>query len=348
MSMIARLFLIIVFVGLNGFFVASEYVLISLRKTYVDDLARSGNKSARLLSYAIAHLNHYISATQLGVTIASLALGWIGEATIAGLLTPFFVNTPKTIAFITSNSLAALLAFAIITFLTIVFGELAPKMTTLQRTEQVAFFIIRPLTIFTKIFSPAIWLLNTTGNIVVEFIGITPQTVQRQIYSEGEITMIASSSAASGAIQKEEAELVNKALQLDDIPISDIMRQKKDIRAIAADTLLRDVILIINKDTHNRFPVYENSFEHIIGFVHVKDVYKLLLNKKEMTPLREHKIIHPILIVPETQKASEVLLQMRKSKLQIAIVQDKKGNITGLATMEDIFESLVGEIEEEA
>jgi CBS domain containing-hemolysin-like protein len=343
--MLAELLLLVVFIGLNGFFVASEYALINLRKTHVDDLVRSGNTTAKLLFYAIDHLDQYISATQLGVTIASLAIGWIGETSLAELLAPLFAGMPPTLAFITGTSIAALLAFVTVTFLTIVFGELAPKMTALQRTETVGFFIIRPLSIFTKIFLPAIWLLNHTGSTIVRLIGINPQNVQRQIYSEREIAIIASSSAASGAIQKEEAELVSKALRLDDIAISELMRHTKDIRAIASDTLLRDVVLIINRDTHNRFPVYEDSFEHIIGYVHVKDIYKLLLNKKEMTPLSEHKIIRPLIFVPDVRKASEVLLEMRKRAIQMAIVHDKKNEIAGLVTMEDIFESLVGEVE---
>jgi CBS domain containing-hemolysin-like protein len=344
MEMLGELFLLIVFIALNGFFVASEYALITLRKTHVDDLARSGDTSAKLLSYAIEHLDQYVSATQLGVTIASLAVGWIGETSLAKLLAPLFVGMPPALAFITGNGVAALVAFAIVTFLTIVFGELAPKMTALQRTETVGFFIIRPLTLFTKIFLPAIWLLNHTGNTIVRFVGINPKNVQRQIYSEREIAMIASSSAASGAIQKEEAELVSKALRLDDIAVSELMRHKKDIRAIASDTLLRDVVLIINRDTHNRFPVYKDSFEHIIGYVHVKDIYKLLLNKKEMTPLSEHTIIRPLIFVPNMRKASEVLLEMRKRAIQMAIIQDKENEIIGLVTTEDIFESLVGEV----
>src|SRR5579885_261633 len=223
MEIVFKLLILCFLISLNGFFVASEYVLISLRRTHVEDMARGGNVSAKLLAEALDHLTQYISATQLGVTIASLAIGWLGESTIAVVITPLFTTLPQPLNAITANTVATVIAFVFVTFLTIVFGELAPKKTALQRTERMGFLIIRPLTLFTRIFLPGIWLLNASGNAVVKLVGLSPRDIKPQIYSEREINMIASSSAASGAIQQEEAELVSKALMFDDIAVREIM-----------------------------------------------------------------------------------------------------------------------------
>src|SRR5258708_5264857 len=208
MDLFFRVGLVLLLVLLNGYFVASEFALVAVRKTRIDELAKKGNLSAKVLQKSLQNLESYISSTQLGITFASLALGWIGEPTVAHLLEPFFVFLPKVIVLITSHTLSVIIAFSIITFLHIVLGELAPKTIALQRSETVALLIITPLAAFTKVFWPFIWLLNKAGRMVVSLLGFQTPSGRRLGYSEEEVRLILSQSAQSGAIPSREVEMV--------------------------------------------------------------------------------------------------------------------------------------------
>jgi putative hemolysin len=342
-----RLVLVLLLVLLNGYFVASEFALVAVRKTRIDELTRKKNRSAKLVQSALNDLDSYISATQLGITIASLALGWIGEPAIAHLIEPYFNFLPEKAALITSHTAAVAIAFTIITFLHIVLGELAPKSLALQRSERTALLIIAPLIAFTKLFKPFIWVLNGAGTLVLKIFNIHTPVAHQQIYSEDEIKMILSQSEAGGGIEKDEVEMVYNVFRLGDIPVKQIMVPRTDIIAFDHTDTLKEVVKQIEKNIHSRFPVYEVDVDNVVGFIHVKDVYKEILKTQETKKLSQTNLIREIISVPETKRADEVLVDMRKKRVHLAVVNDEYGGTAGIVTLEDIIESLVGEIQDE-
>lgn len=347
MEIIPQLGLVIILVLLNGYFVASEFALVAVRKTRIEELVKRGNHSATLVQKALADLDSFISATQLGITLASLALGWIGEPAIAHFLEPYFTFLPKEAATISAHSVSIVIAFTIITFLHIVLGELAPKTIALQKAETISLFIIAPLTLFAKVFRPFIWILNGAGSMVLKLFGFTAPSGHQLVHSEEEIRMLLAQSAESGAIQKKEAEMVYSVFRLGDIPVKQIMVPRTDIIAFNVSTSLKEIVKQVERHPHSRFPVYEHSIDTVIGFVHIKDIYKEVFKSKEEKRLSETSLIRQIIGVPETKRIDEVLLDMRKKRVHIAVVNDEYGGTAGMVTLEDILESLVGEIQDE-
>lgn len=347
MEFIFQIGIVLLLVLLNGYFVASEFALIAVRKTRIDELASQGSQSAKTLQGALNHLDNYISATQLGITLASLALGWVGEPTIAHAIEPFISFLPREAAVITSHTFSVIIAFSIITFLHIVLGELAPKSVALQRSEATSLAIIRPLIIFAKIFRPFIWFLNGAGQLVLKMFGLKAPSGHQLVHSEEEIRMLLSQSAQVGAIPSKEVDMVNKVFQFGDTTVKYVMIPRSDILAFDVSSTLKEVIKRIERHPHSRFPVYETSIDTIIGFVHIKDIYRELLKKGDDKKLSEINIIRTIITVPEARKIDSVLQDMRKNRIHIAVVSDEFVGTSGMVTLEDIMESLVGEIEDE-
>ena len=275
MENLVQIGLVLVLVLLNGFFVASEFALVAVRRTRIDELVKKNNKSAKFVQNALNNLDTFISATQLGITLASLALGWIGEPAIAHLIEPIFHNfLSQDAALITSHGVAFVFAFLIITFLHIVLGELAPKSIALQKAELTSLWIITPLSLFATVFKPFIWFLNQTGLLVLKIIGFSPPVSNQSIYSEDEIKMILAQSAEGGAIGKEEAEMVYSVLKFGDLPVKQIMVPRTKIIAFDMDTSLQKIIQAAEKNLHSRFPIFKGTIDNIIGFIHIKDIYK--------------------------------------------------------------------------
>lgn len=356
MEFIFQLLLVILLVFLNGYFVAAEFALVGVRKTRINELANKGNSAAKLVKQALDNLDSYISATQLGITLASLGLGWIGEPAIAHFLEPFLSGyLSAESAFITAHSLAIIIAFSFITFLHIVLGELAPKTIALQRAESTALFLIIPLAAFTAIFKPFIWFLNGAGNLVVKIIGLEPAKGHQLLHSEEEIKMILSQSSEGGVIPQKEVEMVKNIFKLGDTPVKKIMTPKKKMIAFELETPLPDLLDKASQNIHSRFPVYKGSINKIVGFIHVKDIYQqavdpigeIAFEEESKKKLSELDIIRNVIFVPPTLKADRVLLQMRKKRVHIAIIRSNSGKTEGLVTLEDVLEDVVGEIEDE-
>ncbi len=327
---------------------AAEFALVGVRKTRIDELVNKGNAAAKLVQKALDNLDSYISATQLGITVASLSLGWVGEPAVASFLQPSLQNfLPEKAAFITAHSLSVALAFSFITFLHIVLGELAPKTVALQRAESTSLFIIIPLTAFATLFKPFIWILNGAGNLVIKTIGLKPPSGRELVHSEEEIKMILSQSEEKGVIPKDEAEMAIKAFRLGDIPVKQIMVHPSKIIAFDLETTLKEAVKIISRHPHSRFPIFKLSINNALGFVHVKDIYREALKLTEDKKFSELKIVRQIIKISESKKVDEVLLEMRRKSIHMAIVQSKNGKTAGLVTMEDIIESLVGKIQDE-
>lgn len=347
MEFFFQILLVIILVLLNGYFVASEFSLVAIRKTRVDELARKGNLTAKILQKALNDLDSYISSTQLGITLASLALGWIGEPALSRFIEPHLTFLPSSLSLITSHTLSVIIAFSIITFLHIVLGELAPKSIALQRSEKTALVIITPLILFTKLFLPFIWILNGAGHVVLKVFGLSAPSGHQLLHSEEEVRMILSHSAQGGAIPPKEVEMVYNVFQLGDTPVKLIMIPRTDVIALNVGLTIKDVLKKIEHNSHSRFPVYEGSIDSIIGFVHIKDMYKELLKNGGNNKLSELKIIREIISVPENKKIDLVLSEMRKKRIHIAVVHDEYGGTAGIVTLEDIIESVIGDIEDE-
>ncbi len=364
MEIIPQLSLIILLVFLNGFFVASEFALVAVRKTRIDELAKKDNKSAKLVQKALIHLDTYISATQLGITLASLALGWAGEPILANFFEPFFESIlPTNAALISAHGLSFTVAFSIITFLHIVLGELAPKSIALQKAEATSLLIIAPLRLFATIFKPFIYALNGAGILVLKAVGFKAPSGHQLVHSEEEIKMILAQSAEEGAIEKEEAEMVLSVLRLGDTSVKKIMIPKGRIIAFEKDTLLKQVIKVSQNHPHSRFPVYEETINQIIGFVHIKDVYRNLLSHGRFETIRElylnfllknkdkrlsgMGVIREIPKISENMKIDDVLIIMKLKRTHMASVRDEEKQTVGIVTLEDVVESLVGDIHDE-
>lgn len=347
MDVFFQILLVLLLVLLNGYFVASEFSLVAVRKTRIDELVKRGNPAAKLVQRALTDLDSLISATQLGITIASLALGWVGEPFLARIFEPFFSFLPKQLSGITAHGVSIAVAFILITILHIVIGELAPKSVALQRAEKVSLVIIAPLLLFTTVFRPFIWFLNGAGGLVLKLFGFIPPSGHQLVHSEEEIKMILSQSAQSGVIARQEAEMAHKVFKLGDIPVKTIMVPRTEIIAFNVVMTVKEVTKRIEHTLHSRFPVYEHSIDSIIGFIHVKDIYREVLRDKEQKSLAEINVIRDIISVPEAKTADEVLLDMQRKRIHIGVVTDEFGGTTGIVTMEDIIESLVGEIQDE-
>lgn len=364
MDILPQLLLVVLLVFLNGFFVASEFALVAVRKTRIDELVRKDNKSALLVQKAIKNLDTFISATQLGITIASLGLGWVGEPAVARLIEPFFENfLPNGIASVSSHAVAITIAFSLITFLHIVLGELAPKSIALQRAEVTSLLIIRPLSLFAAVFKPFIFILNEAGILVLKLVGFKAPSRHSLVHSEEEIKIILAESAEEGEIEKEEAEMVYSVLRLGDTPVKKIMIPRSRIIAFEKETPIRHVIKTSQKNPHSRFPVYEGSIDHIVGFVHIKDVYKNLFSQGRFETFRElylhflirskdrrlsnMGIIRQIPKIGEGMKIDDVLFLMREKRTHMAAVRNDQMQTVGIVTLEDVVESLVGDIHDE-
>ncbi len=347
MSFLLQLLLILFLIFLNGFFVASEFSLVSIRRTRIAELVKKGRKRAKLVHKALKDLDNYISSTQLGITFSSLALGWIGEPALAAFLEPFLKFLPHTAAVVTANTAAVIIAFIVITFLHIVLGELSPKSIALQQTEKTLLLVIGPLYVFTKLFQPFIWVLNQSGLLVTKALGFQGIKPGQLVHSEEEIKIILTQSQEGGAIAKDEARMLYNVFRMSDLTVKQIMVPRTEIIAFSETRVIKDLLKDIeNYPYFSRFPIYRGTVDTVIGFIHLKDLYKIPQKSENLT-VKQAKIIRDILFVPEIKKVDEVFLQMRLKRIHIAIVNDEFGGTDGVVTMEDIIESLVGEIEDE-
>ncbi|MBX3082447.1 MAG: HlyC/CorC family transporter [Anaerolineae bacterium] len=354
MDILLKLLGVALLVSANGFFVAAEFSLVGVRKTRIQQLASEGNAAAKVTQKALEHLDSYIAATQLGITLASLALGWIGEPAIAPLfegvlhLLPFPKESFETVS--ASISIAA--SFSVVTLLHIVFGELAPKSIALQRTESTALLVARPTTWFLRIFRPVIWLMNALGNGIVRLIGIEPVSGHVSVLSTEELEMLVHSSREAGVLMESEEQMLRRVFDFADVQVREIMRPRTEVDAIPINTNLHELLKITVDFQHTRYPIYEGSIDKIVGILHTKDVLdKLALNPRLLTDQADQfslsSILRTPLFVPQTVSVADLLERMQRSRAQFAIIIDEYGGMAGVATMEDLIEEIVGEVQDE-
>lgn len=338
-----RLFSVVLLVLANGFFVAAEFALVSVRRTRIAELVSQGNPAARWAEKALENPDQVIAATQLGITLASLGLGWVGEPALSHILEPLINLFPANIQGEVSHSISAGLAFAIITFLHVVVGELAPKSIALQNPESTSLLVARP-TLWTElVFKPAIWALNGTGNFLLKLVGVQPASGHELVHSVEELKMIVTASAEGGVVEVEEREMLHAVFDFGELLVRQVMVPRTEIMAFEADMTLNESIQLAIQSTYTKFPVYDDDLDNIIGVVHIKD-----LLRAEMDPERRNStarsLVREALFIPETVHVRTVLQQFRARRRHIAIVMDEFGGTAGLITLEDLMEEIVGEV----
>ncbi|MCL6648027.1 MAG: hemolysin family protein [Chloroflexi bacterium] len=334
----------------NGFFVASEFALVAVRRSRIEQLVAAGHPTARVVQATLQHLDGAIATTQLGITMASLGLGWIGEATVAALIEPLFAALPAPLPAVGAHSLAVAFAFATITALHIVLGELAPKTLALQRAEQTALVVARPLALFYQLFRPAIALLNGAGNWVVRLIGLTPSRGHELVHSVEELEILIQSSRQAGVLDEEEAKLLGRVFDFSERHAHSIMTPRTEIVAVPDTVTLSELLEVARTENVSRVPVYHGTIDHIIGMVLLKDLFRVLPDPDPGVAARFdiRQVMREVLLVPETISIDALLHKMRERKTHLAILLDEFGGTAGLVTMEDIIEEIFGEIRDES
>ena len=341
--MILDILLTIFLVVLNGFFVAAEFAIVKVRASQIELKASKGHKLARLTRNILNHLDAYLSATQLGITLASLGLGWIGESIVAELIIKFMHIIQYDVSAETAHQLALPVAFVLITVMHIVFGELAPKSIAIRHPMTTAIAISMPLRLFYIIFRPFIWLLNGFANLLLKAIGIKPIHGQ-DIHTEEELKLILTESEEGGTIRPSEHELIQNVFDFDDRVVKQILIPRTKVAAIDADSTLDEMVNRVIEEGYSRMPVYQESLDNIIGVIYSKDLLKVLHDKKFNTI---NDLLRPGYYVPMNKRINELLREFQTMHIQMAIVTNEFGGTAGIVTMEDIIEELVGEIQDE-
>ncbi|RPH32767.1 MAG: HlyC/CorC family transporter [Bacteroidales bacterium] len=341
--MLLDIIITISLVLLNAFFVAAEFAIVKVRYSQIQIKADQGNKVAKTSQHIIKHLDTYLSATQLGITLASLGLGWVGEPIVANIISKTLLLFNLTLTPETLHAISLPTAFVLITMLHIIFGELAPKSIAIRKPESTTLMIAYPLMFFYKIFQPFIWLMNAISNAFLKMIGIHPAG-EHDIHSTDELQLLVRQSKEGGALEDENYEIIKNAFDFTDHTVKQIMVPRQQIFGLDIDLPKNEIIDKILEYGYSRIPVYQDSVDNIIGIAYAKDVLKGHYQNPDFN-LKD--LLHQTFYVIETKRISDILAEFQKRHLHIAIVIDEFGGTEGLITLEDILEELVGEIQDE-
>lgn len=345
---------IVFFVGLNAFFVAAEFALVAMRPSRIEQLIEQGEARASVVKSLMGDLDRVLSGVQVGITLASLALGIVGEAALARLFLPLFSWLPYIQAAIVSHALATGLSFAILTFLHVVLGELVPKSLALQRTERMALMVARPLSWFIHSFRWIIDGLDGVSRRIVRWMGVANPMSHALVHSAEELLVLVQQVRERGVLKPGEERFIQGAVELSKIQVREIMVARPDMHLLPVEADLDEVMRAFATTQRSRIPVYQGTVDHVLGFVHIKDIVWILLDRERRAeegqvqpPFHLPSLLREVLIVPETKPASELLIEMRTRRVNLAMVVDEFGTILGLVTLEDILEEMVGEIHDE-
>ena len=335
--------LVIILLLTNAFFVASEFALVSVRHTRLTQLANEGNKNAKIALEAVNEIDKYIAATQLGITISSIGLGWVGEAALVKLILPIFNFIPWIDARLaTAHSISVAIAFTIITLMHVVIGELTPKSIAIEYTEKTALFVAKPMKIAANIFKPFIFILNGFGNAILRMINIKPGT-HHLAHSTEELNMLIDASYNDGVINETEKDMLQNVFKFSDLTAKQVMIPRTDMTCIPVDITLDELKKVTCESQYTRYPVYESDLDNIIGLIHIKDIYSASLTGE----FDIEKILRKPMMVPETVNIDRLMLDFKTQQNQMAIVIDEFGGTSGLITLEDVLEEIFGEVQDE-
>jgi putative hemolysin len=335
---------VFVLVMANGFFVATEFAIVAVRRSRLEQLVQEGRPGAAAAKNVVAHLDSYIAATQFGITLASLALGWIGEPALAHLLEPPLTLLVAGFAPMAAHGVAVAVAFAVITGLHIVIGELAPKGLALQRPESTSLWVARPIQLFHAVFKWPITALNAIGNRSLRLIGLQATSGHEMVHSVEELRMLVTGMQEAGVVDVAEARIARRAFAFGDLTVAALMTPRTEMQAVPVTATLEGLLQAAETSRHGQLPVYEGTLDNIIGILHLRELFKY-----RNTPSHEFALkplIRAPLIVPDTKYAAELLEDMRSNRCHIAILVDEYGGTAGMATLRDLLEALVGRIDD--
>ncbi|MGH7570884.1 MAG: hemolysin family protein [Gemmatimonadota bacterium] len=346
LDILFRLLAVLVLVAANGFFVASEFALVSVRRTRIEELAREGKPLARAVREALGDLDAYLAATQLGITMASIGLGWIGEPALAAMLEPLFAWLPATWQLISSHAMAVVVAFAIITSLHIVLGELAPKSVAIQRSEKMALAVALPTKWFLTLFKPFIMFLNSMGWLFLRMFGVEPVGAGHHVaHTEEELKMIVSASTEAGVLEPEEEELIHRVFEFADMTANQVMVPRTELIGLPLTAPRQQVEKILGDHGFTRYPIYDGSLDNILGILNVKDLLPLLQERDG--PLDLRRVLKTPIVMPESVRVFRLLSAIQADRRHMVVLIDEFGGTAGIVTLRDLLERLVGDVSSE-
>ncbi|SCC45908.1 Hemolysin, contains CBS domains [Priestia flexa] len=341
---IFNLILLAVLIALTAFFVATEFAIIRIRSSRIDQLVVEGSKNAKAAKQVITNLDEYLSACQLGITITALGLGWLGEPTVAHMLEPLFEQLGIEGGLSTIISVA--IAFAVVTFLHVVVGELAPKTFAIQKAEAVTLLFVKPLIFFYKIMYPFIWVLNGSARLLTGLFGLKLASEHELAHSQEELRILLSESYKSGEINQSEFKYVSKIFDFDDRVAKEIMVPRTEVVSIDQEDTIEYILDMAKEERFTRYPIIDGDKDHIVGLLNMKEILTELV-MKDVQSIHLKDYIRPIIQVVETVSIHDLLLKMQRERIQMAILVDEYGGTAGIVTIEDILEEIVGEIRDE-
>ncbi|HXI92838.1 MAG TPA: hemolysin family protein [Blastocatellia bacterium] len=345
MTVLLKLAVVFVLVLANGFFVASEFALVTVRRSRMAALVADGNRPARTVMRIIENLTAYISAFQLGITLASLALGWIGEDTLAHVLQPLLERTlPGASSTVAAHTIAIIIAFASITYLHIVVGELVPKTLALERAERLALAVALPIHIFYRVFKAPIMLLDRSGSMVVRWLGLHSTAQHTAAYTEDELRHLVGLSHKSGHLIEDERQLIYNVFDFTEATVESVMVPRTEIEALDAELSPAEMLDVFEQTRYSRMPIYRDSLDNIIGIVLQKDLSRVV---RRGSAVGLEEFVRSPVFIPTNVKLNDALRMLRRSSEHMALVVDEHGGIEGLVTLEDLLEEIVGDIRDE-
>ncbi|ADH07855.1 hemolysin-like protein [Streptococcus pneumoniae] len=337
--------MVAILIAFTGFFVAAEFAIVKIRSSRIDQLVAEGKRGALAAKKVTTNLDEYLSACQLGITVTAMGLGWLGEPTIEKLLHPLFEkwNLNPSI----SSVLTFGLAFMIMTYLHVVVGELAPKTMAIQKAERVTLLLAGPLMMFYKVMYPFIWVLNGSARVITGLFGLKPASEHEVAHTEEELRLILSDSYESGEINQAEYKYVNNIFEFDNRIAKEIMVPRTEIVGFYLEDSVEEHMKVIQNERYTRYPIFGEDKDDIIGMVNVKDFFIRYMteDQKDLSSIRSY--MRPIIEVMETTPIHDLLLQMQKKRIPMAVLYDEYGGTAGIVTLEDILEEIVGEIRDE-
>ena len=345
--MLGRLLAIILLVLLNGFFVGAEFALVRSRRTRLEAMVRSGDRLARFAVRAVSNISRILSASQLGVTLASLGLGWVAESTVGDIFANMFSYMPFAMEMSMRLTLGAALALVVVTYLHVVFGELTPKAAALNHPEGLARWLAPPLLFFAWITTPFTYFLNRSSQVILRILGQEKAGQEEAVHSPEEIRLLVEQSQESGQMLAHDADMIDAVFEFSEKNARDVMTPRTELVALPVEATLSEVLSVVQESGLSRYPVYDESIDNIIGVVLAKDLLKLLAPRANTEAFDLPSIMRPVHVIPGSREVEEVLADFKRLKEHMAIVLDEYGGTAGVVTMEDLLEELVGEILDE-
>jgi putative hemolysin len=339
-----KLVAVLALVLANAFFVAAEFALVSARRSRLEEMARAGDRKAMLAARAVQSLSRYLAATQLGITLASLALGWIGEPALAHLFDQLFTWLPAGARAVATHSVAVVIAFSLITSLHIILGEQVPKSIAIVAPEQASRWLALPLIAFTWVMAVPTKLLNGASNRTLRLLGLRPPGEQERVHSPEELRILVEQSQEWGTLGAQDARLLEGVFEFSEKTAEEVMTPRTDVVAIPADATVEAAADVVAESRRSRYPVYNESLDDVVGIVHAKDILRAI---RQTPGAQVGTLTRPPLVVPGTREVEDVLSDMKRLKTHMAVVLDEYGGTAGVVTMEDLLEEIVGPIVDE-